>query len=167
MSKKITNQTVKKKQAETRRKSLVVWSVLGLFVIVAMVAGIALTATPDAIVSVPSTPTVAIQDRLPEEIAVAEAKQMQTEGAFLLDVREPDEWSAGHIDGATLIPLGELSGRLNEVPKDRPVVVVCRSGNRSAQGRDVLLGAGYDAVTSMAGGMNDWKAQGYPVVTGP
>ena len=72
MSKKITNQTVKKKQAETRRKSLVVWSVLGLFVIVAMVAGIALTATPDAIVSVPSTPTVAIQDRLPAEIAVAE-----------------------------------------------------------------------------------------------
>jgi rhodanese-related sulfurtransferase len=77
------------------------------------------------------------------------------------------EWAAGHIEGATLIPLGELAARITEVPRDRDVVVVCRSGNRSAQGRDILLGAGYPAVTSMAGGMNDWAASGRPVVMGP
>ena len=63
--------------------------------------------------------------------------------------------------------LGELASRVAEVPADRDVVVVCRSGNRSAQGRDILLGAGYAAVTSMAGGMNDWAGSGRPVVTGP
>jgi len=52
------------------------------------------------------------------------------------------------------------------VPQDRQVVVVCRSGNRSAQGRDILLAAGYPSVTSMAGGMNDWTAAGYETATG-
>ncbi|HSN95498.1 MAG TPA: rhodanese-like domain-containing protein, partial [Anaerolineaceae bacterium] len=59
-----------------------------------------------------------------------------------------------------------LENRLVEVPKDTKIVVVCRSGNRSAQGRDILLKAGYENVTSMAGGMNDWVAAGYPSVTG-
>jgi rhodanese-related sulfurtransferase len=52
------------------------------------------------------------------------------------------------------------------VPADKQVVVVCRSGNRSATGRDILLGAGLPSVTSMAGGVNDWGAAGYPLVTG-
>lgn len=104
---------------------------------------------------------------LPLEVSVAEAASLRDSGAFVLDVRQPDEWEAGHIEGATLIPLGELASRVAEVPRDRDVVVVCRSGNRSAQGRDILLGAGYPAVTSMAGGMNDWASSGRPVVTGP
>jgi len=104
---------------------------------------------------------------LPLEVDVAAAATLRDGGAFVLDVRQPDEWAAGHIEGATLIPLGELASRVAEVPLDRDVVVVCRSGNRSAQGRDVLLSAGYAAVTSMAGGMNDWAASGRPVVTGP
>lgn len=104
---------------------------------------------------------------LPGEVDVATAATMLGDGAFVLDVREPDEWAAGHIDGATLIPLGELESRTAEVPMDQEVVVVCRSGNRSAQGRDILLDAGYGNVTSMAGGMNDWIAAGEPYVTGP
>jgi rhodanese-related sulfurtransferase len=104
---------------------------------------------------------------LPPEVDVATAASMQADGAFMLDVREPDEWAAGHIDGATLIPLGELASRTAEVPADREIVVVCRSGNRSAQGRDILLGAGLADVTSMAGGMNDWIAADEPYVTGP
>ena len=67
---------------------------------------------------------------------------------------------------ATLIPLGDLASRVAEVPKDRQVVVVCRSGNRSATGRDILLGAGFPSVTSMAGGMNDWTTAGYPTESG-
>lgn len=76
---------------------------------------------------------------LAKEITPAQASQYQKDGAFMLDVREPDEWNAGHIPGAVLVPLGDLPTRLNEVPKDKEIVVVCRSGNRSATGRDILL----------------------------
>jgi rhodanese-related sulfurtransferase len=71
------------------------------------------------------------------------------------------------MPGATLIPLGQLASRLSEVPKDKPVVVVCRSGNRSQQGRDILAANGFTSVTSMAGGMRDWQGAGLPTVTGP
>lgn len=104
---------------------------------------------------------------LPDEVDVATAAQLQADGAFVLDVREPDEWAAGHIDGATLIPLGELAARTGELPQGTDIVVVCRSGNRSAEGRDILRDAGFADVTSMAGGMKDWTAAGNPYVTGP
>jgi phage shock protein E len=103
---------------------------------------------------------------LPPEITVAQASQKRDQGAFILDVREPDEWTQVHIPGATLIPLGSLSTRLNEVPKDREVVVVCRSGNRSKQGRDILLNAGFTRATSMEGGVNQWQVQGLAIATG-
>jgi rhodanese-related sulfurtransferase len=104
---------------------------------------------------------------LPQEISAAQAAAKREAGAFILDVREPDEWEQAHIPGATLIPLGQLEARANEVPDDREVVVVCRSGNRSAAGRDILLSAGFGSVTSMAGGMNEWRAGGYPTTSGP
>lgn len=103
---------------------------------------------------------------LSTEVSVADAFALRTAGAFILDVREPDEWAAGHVPDATLIPLGDLASRVGEVPRDRQVVVICRSGNRSAAGRDILLGAGFPSVTSVAGGMTDWTAAGYPTVTG-
>jgi len=103
---------------------------------------------------------------LPLTVTVAEADRLRQDGALVLDVREQSEWVTGHIDGATLIPLAELPARLGELPRDRSILVVCRSGNRSAQGRDILLGAGFGSVTSLAGGMNDWIAAGLPVVTG-
>lgn len=106
-------------------------------------------------------------DRLPLEISAAEAAKLDQNEWFFLDVREPEEWEQGHIPYAVLIPLGELPSRLSEVPKDKNVIVVCRSGNRSAVGRDQLLEAGFDSVTSMAGGMKEWQAQGNQVVTGP
>jgi rhodanese-related sulfurtransferase len=104
---------------------------------------------------------------LAKEITPSQASQFQKDGAFILDVREPDEWNAGHISGAVLISLGNLPSRLNDVPKNKKIVVVCRSGNRSATGRDILLKAGYPRVTSMGGGMNQWVAAGLPVVTSP
>ena len=103
---------------------------------------------------------------LPKEVSVAKAAEMRTSGAFILDVRELSEWQTVHIPGATLIPLGELANRLDELPKDKDIVVVCRSGNRSAQGRDILLNAGFSNVTSMAGGMNQWTAAGYETTSG-
>lgn len=103
---------------------------------------------------------------LPAEISVAKAAAKRDAGAFILDVREPDEWNTVHIPGATLIPLGQLEARVNEVPKDKEVVVVCRSGNRSKQGRDILKNAGFTQVTSMAGGMTQWSAAGLPTAAG-
>ncbi len=103
----------------------------------------------------------------PREISVAEASARRDQGAFLLDVRTSEEWEDFHVPGSTLIPLDELETRVNEVPRDREIVVVCRSGNRSQAGRDILLDAGFTNVTSMAGGLNDWRTQGYPTVAGP
>ena len=94
---------------------------------------------------------------------MADAAKKRDAGAFILDVRTPEEWNEYHVPGSTLIPIDELPKRVAEVPKDKEVVVVCRSGNRSATGRDVLLKAGYPQVTSLAGGLKSWRDAGKPV----
>ena len=139
--------------------------VLGAAALVAACSPAAPAASPSPGAPAASAPAGSLL-ALPADVSVAEALALREAGAFILDVRQPDEWAAGHIPDATLIPLGDLASRIAEVPKDRQVVVVCRSGNRSAQGRDILLGADYPSVTSMAGGMKDWAAAGYPTATG-
>jgi rhodanese-related sulfurtransferase len=99
-----------------------------------------------------------------EDIEVGAAHAMVEEGAFLLDVRTDEEWAAGHAPTAVHLPLAALSDRHTELPSDRRIVVVCRSGGRSARAADALVGAGYDAV-NLAGGMQAWDALGLPVVT--
>ena len=113
-----------------------------------------------------AAPSGAALAALASTVSVSEAAALRDDGAFVLDVREPDEWAAGHIPEATLIPLGQLASRLDELDRDRQIVVVCRSGNRSAEGRDILLGAGFPAVTSLEGGMSDWGQAGLPMETG-
>jgi len=81
---------------------------------------------------------------------------------YILDVREPDEYAEGHVPSAVLIPLGELAARVGEVPRDRPVYVVCRSGRRSMTGVRTLAASGIEA-TSVSGGTLGWIAAGYPV----
>jgi rhodanese-related sulfurtransferase len=81
---------------------------------------------------------------------------------FLLDVRTDEEFGSGHIHGAVNIPVDALENRLSEVPKDQPIVVYCRSGNRSAQASRILEQAGYTTIYDL-GGLNDWTAQGFPV----
>ena len=103
---------------------------------------------------------------LSAEVNAEAGYKMVQEGAFMLDVRTQEEWDEYHSPNATLIPLDQLQARLSEVPKDKEILVVCRSGNRSQQGRDILLAAGYNA-TSMAGGMKDWYAKGYPIEGAP
>jgi rhodanese-related sulfurtransferase len=101
------------------------------------------------------------------EVSVDDAYELYNEGTFLLDVRTQEEWNEYHVPGTTLIPLDQLPARLAEVPTDQTIVVVCRSGNRSQQGRDILKQAGYIQVTSMAGGLKTWQAKGYPVTNRP
>jgi rhodanese-related sulfurtransferase len=85
--------------------------------------------------------------------------------AIVLDVREHNEWTAGHADGALHIPMGEIVGRIAEVPDGGRVHVVCRVGGRSAQVTQYLIAQGRDAV-NVNGGMLDWEAAGRPVVDG-
>jgi rhodanese-related sulfurtransferase len=99
----------------------------------------------------------------PAEISVQEAVAKRDAGVFILDVREQFEWDEYHIPDATLIPLGELAARLNEIPTDQEIVVVCRSGNRSQDGRDILKAYGLEQVSSMAGGMLEWRSAGHPI----
>jgi rhodanese-related sulfurtransferase len=84
--------------------------------------------------------------------------------AYLLDVRELDEWEAGHALGAHHVPMMEIPARLAEVPTEADVVVVCRSGNRSAQVVSYLLANGWDNVRNLSGGMVDWAKSGRPIV---
>ena len=83
--------------------------------------------------------------------------------ATVLDVREDDEWQAGHAPDAVHIPMTELAGRLDEVPEADPLYVICRSGGRSARVTAYLNGQGWDAV-NVAGGMGVWAAAGRPLV---
>jgi rhodanese-related sulfurtransferase len=87
------------------------------------------------------------------------------DGAVLLDVRNPDEYESGHVSGAILIPLGELSARQEEIPEGDPLYVICAMGGRSLQATKFMVQAGYPAI-SVAGGTKGWIEQGRPVVTG-
>ena len=82
---------------------------------------------------------------------------------FLLDVREPDEYASGHIAGITLIPMGEVAARLSELPKDKEIIITCRTGNRSGQVADFLREQGFTNVHNMEGGIVAWEEAGYPV----
>ncbi len=82
--------------------------------------------------------------------------------AWLLDVREDDEWAAGHAPEATHIPMGDLGARTGELPVDQEIYVICRSGHRSARVTQALNGAGWQAV-NVGGGMQDWAAAGRPM----
>src|SRR5260370_37675014 len=78
-------------------------------------------------------------------------------GAFLLDVREDEEWDAGHAPEAVHIPLGDLGARYTELDRDRPLYVICRAGNRSARAAHALAEAGWDAG-NVADGLIRWSA---------
>jgi rhodanese-related sulfurtransferase len=95
------------------------------------------------------------------EVDPATATARLADGAVALDVREDDEWEAGHIAGSLHIPVGSLGARQAEIP-DAPLVVVCRSGSRSASVTAALLRAGYSAG-NLAGGLEAWKAAGLPL----
>lgn len=97
------------------------------------------------------------------DVDVTEADRLVTDGALLLDVREQDEWDAGHAPVAVHVPMGEVVDRIAELPGDRTIVCVCRLGGRSGSVALHLAGAGYD-VRNVAGGMTAWIAADLPVV---
>jgi rhodanese-related sulfurtransferase len=98
-----------------------------------------------------------------QDVSAEEGHRMVTAGAVLLDVREADEWNAGHAPEATWIPLGEIPARVDEIPRDVSIVAICRTGARSRAVAEALLGAGYDVV-NVDGGMRAWAVEDYEVV---
>lgn len=92
------------------------------------------------------------------------AARIAEPGAYVIDVREAREYRPGHVPGARNIPLSVLPVRLTEVPKDRPVLVICQSGGRSAQATQLMRSLGFDAY-SVAGGTGGWIESGRPVET--
>ncbi|HEY3263445.1 MAG TPA: rhodanese-like domain-containing protein [Pseudonocardiaceae bacterium] len=106
-------------------------------------------------VVMPQVPTVSLH-QLPE----SDAGLLD---GVLLDVREDDEWAAGHAPHAVHLPMGELPGRLDEVPSDGTLYVICRSGGRSARVAAYLNANGWDAV-NVVDGMLGWQATGRPLV---
>ena len=116
----------------------------------------------------PIAPAVVVEaqplvlQNLPLNVDVATVEKLrQQNDVVILDVREDYEYNDGHIPGATLVPLGQIPDRLDEVPRDKTVIAVCRSGNRSSQATDFLRQQGFDNVHNMEGGMNAWSQAGY------
>ena len=98
-------------------------------------------------------------DTTPKEVSRAEAREMLANGAQLVDVRADHEWEAGHLPGAVHIALPELPARIEEIDKDRPVILYCRGGTRSAMAATALTEAGYDAA-KLAEGATGWEEEG-------
>lgn len=99
-----------------------------------------------------------------QSVDAQQAAALIADGAILLDVREPAEWQAGHAPRARHIPLGQLSARLAELPANRPVITVCRSGARSRQAAALLARDGRH-VHNLTGGMHAWTNAGLPLQT--
>jgi len=148
----VATKTSKKKQQKQTK-----WLLPLILVSVAVIIGVVLSIAKEGHAA----------KGLPSTVSVTEAAQRITEGAFLLDVRTAEEWNQAHVSGAVRIPLDELKSRLAEVPVDQDVLIICRSGNRSGQARDLLRAAGLKRTTSISGGINAWVAKGLPVVSGP
>ena len=104
----------------------------------------------------PSSPVV-------NEITPELAYEKYQAGALVVDVRTQEEWNQGHIARSVLVPLDELPNRLDELPKDREIVVVCHTGVRAREGANILLNAGYTHVSCLSGGMQAWVDAGYPL----
>jgi len=112
-----------------------------------------------------------------ETVTVEEAREMiEKDEVFILDVRTPAEFNSSHIEGATLIPVTNSGGsnlspdqlleaRINEVPRDKKILVYCRTGHRSTTASQMLVDAGYSDVYNMEGGITAWTGAGYPVVS--
>ncbi|MDP1794301.1 MAG: rhodanese-like domain-containing protein [Acidimicrobiales bacterium] len=104
-------------------------------------------------------------DAAASEVTIDQLADALEGNAFLLDVRNPDEYVEKRVAGGVLIPLGELGARVDELPKDRKIWVICAAGARSLKAANALVGAGFDAV-SVAGGTNLWVEQGRPFDSG-
>lgn len=134
-----------------------------LLVFVACVA-LTLAACSSTGPAAPATATKTTPEDLPADVDAATVKAVQgRDDVVVLDVREQAEYDAGRIPGVKLIPMSEIANRLSEIPKDKTVIVTCRSGNRSSQVAEYLRRQGYTNIHNMLGGINAWQQAGYAI----
>jgi rhodanese-related sulfurtransferase len=137
------------------------WWLLFALVMVGLVACGGSEANLEAVVADPAeAETLSLPDMVDVQ-TVAEIKDR--DDVLVLDVREQWEYDAGHIPGVTLLPMGEIPGRMSEIPTDQTVILTCRSGNRSGQVADFLRQQGYENVHNMSGGILEWESAGLDV----
>ena len=119
--------------------------------------------------AVPAASAPAPQVALPDmsQAALLEHQAKHADHLFVLDVRSPEEFREGHVPGAVNVPYDQIAARIAEVPKDKDVVLYCRSGRRAGIAADVLAANGYTRLSHLEGDMPAWIAQGRPVVEGP
>lgn len=99
------------------------------------------------------------------DVSVQQGKEMIDSGeVFILDVRTQEEYNESHIMGSTLIPVEELDIRFKELPRDKKILVYCRTGKRSVTASDILVKNGFTQIYNMKGGITEWKNAGYEVV---
>ncbi len=99
------------------------------------------------------------------DVSVQQAKLMiDRSDVFILDVRTQEEYDAGHIKNSTLIPVQVLDKRWSELPRDKKILVYCKSGGRSAQASQILVNNGFKEIYNMKGGITDWTNAGYDVI---
>jgi len=99
------------------------------------------------------------------DVSVQQGKEMIDRGeVFILDVRTQEEYNESHINGSTLIPVQELDTRFKELPRDKKILVYCRTGSRSATASEILVKNGFTQIYNMQGGITEWKNAGYEVV---
>jgi len=118
--------------------------------------------TPPTAAPTPVATALPAATNLAPQLSVAEVQRLYAAGeVVIIDVREESEFQQGHIPGARLMPLDEIADHLSEIPRDETVVVVCRSGARSARAYQYLQEQGFTNVHNMQGGMLEWIAAGY------
>ncbi len=165
MSKKTTQQ--KSKTSAATNNKLLVPAVLVAVVMIAVIGALILTNRPaasDPGQATGSTGAAAIPDISDGLITPQEYQTVfGSTDHVLIDVRTIEEFNSGHIADAGNIPVEVIAGRLSEIPQDEPVVLYCRSGNRSAQAASILRQAGYTQVYDL-GGIISWQQAGLPVV---
>ncbi len=106
----------------------------------------------------PGVPAVSVQE-------AAELQGNET-GALIIDVREPNEYTQIRAKGAVLLPLGRLNGRVKDLPRDREILLMCRTGGRSQNATQMLVGNGFENVTNVNGGVVAWHKAGLPTTSG-
>jgi glyoxylase-like metal-dependent hydrolase (beta-lactamase superfamily II)/rhodanese-related sulfurtransferase len=124
---------------------------------------VAIEATNRGLADMPWAMPTSSPDVPEADLAAVEARSPET---LLLDVREPEEYAHGHAPGAVNIPQADLASRLEEIPRDRPILTICQAGMRSLRTAQFLIQMGYPQVASVAGGTGAWIAAGKPIDTG-
>ena len=141
--------------------NVLLW-VIGLLSVALLAASCGAASTTSSTDASPASSSVAIANASPSKISATEAQTLLDTDptALLIDVRTPEEYASGHIPGAILLPVSEINDRKDDLPADldTPIIVYCRSGNRSAQAAQALVELGYAKVYDL-GGIGNWTGE--------